>query len=116
MGEHKNKPVASQPKLTYDQLSKIAADLSQQNQNLVQRLQQMKEALEDNSLNEMSFFLSMLFKVVDHKESYDPEFVKWVVANIQSILTAYATEKAKSAQPEEKKEEEQPVEKTEDEA
>ena len=80
MEEKKNKQVQSQEKLSYEALKKTAADLYQQNMNLHRQL---------DNFNATSFLLSMLFKVMDHKENYDYEFVDWVKKNIQGALTTF---------------------------
>lgn len=86
MEETKNK----QEKLSYEQLNHMAGDLYQQNQQLVARIKQMQEALEDTEFNHLSFFLSMLFKVIDHPDSYTGDFVVWCTESIEHMLTGYA--------------------------
>ena len=90
-------------KFTYEQLQKIAGDLSQQNQLLTQRLQQMQVALENRDFDYTSFFVSMLFKVMEHPEMYSQEFVAWAATQIEDILTSFS--KAKDPVEEEKKDE-----------
>lgn len=84
-----------QEKLSYDQLQKTAGDLYQQNQLLLQRLNQMQQALESKDFDYTSFFVSMLFKVMEHPEMYRDEFVKWASEQIESALTAFS----KAAEP-----------------
>ena len=81
-----------QEKLSYEQLQKLAGDLGQQNQQLVQRLQQMQQVLENRDFDYTSFFVSMLFKVMDHPEMYSDNFVAWASGHIESILTSFAKE------------------------
>lgn len=80
MEEKKNKQGQDQEKLSYEALKKTAADLYQQNMRLQHQLEQFDST---------SFILSMLFKVMDHKENYDYEFVDWVKKNIQGALTTF---------------------------
>lgn len=80
MEEKKNKQGQDQEKLSYESLKKTAADLYQQNMRLQHQLEQFDAT---------SFILSMLFKVMDHKENYDNEFVDWVKKNIQGALTTF---------------------------
>lgn len=91
-----------QKKLTYEELEKVAGDLSQQNQKMYQRIRQLQEALENRNFDYTSFFLSMLFKVMEHPEMYKGDFVDWCAENIQSSLTAFA----EASQPEEEKKDE----------
>ena len=80
MEEKKNKQGQNQEKLSYEGLKKTAADLYQQNMQLRHQLEQFDST---------SFILSMLFKVMDHRENYDPEFVDWVKKNIQDALVSF---------------------------
>lgn len=73
-------------KLSYEKLQQIAGELHQQNQRLVQQVQQMETALEDRSFNITSFFLSMLFKVMEHTEMYSDNFVSWASGKIETAL------------------------------
>lgn len=80
MEEKKTKKGQNQEKLSYEGLKKTAADLYQQNMRLQHQL---------NQFDSTSFILSMLFKVMDHSEQYDAEFVKWCKENIQGALTTF---------------------------
>lgn len=89
------KPAA---KLSYDELKKRAGDLFIANQKMEQyikkaegHIEQLEKALEDQSFNQMSFFLSMLFKVVEHPEMYKDEFVQWCVERIETALVSFGT-------------------------
>ena len=77
-------------KLSYEDLQKLAGELSQQNQKMYQQLKQMHEALERRDFDYSSFFLSMLFKVMEHPEMYTDEFVNWSSKQIESALYAFA--------------------------
>lgn len=79
-----------QEKLTYEQLQHVAGELSQQNQRLMQQVRQMNEALDRRDFDYSSFFLSMLFKVMDHPEMYDEQFVEWAKDSIQEALSAFS--------------------------
>lgn len=52
--------------------------------------QQAMDALQNRDFDYMSFFLSMLFKVMDHPNKYDVKFVDWAVQNIQSTLIGFS--------------------------
>ena len=94
MEEKKNKQGQNQEKLSYEGLKKTAADLYQQNMQLRHQLEQFDST---------SFILSMLFKVMDHKENYDADFVEWVKNNIQEALKSFMEQ---FAEPEKKDENE----------
>lgn len=85
-----SKPANKQEKLSYEKLNQMAGDLYQQNQQLIARMKQMQAALDESEFNRQSFFLSMLFKVVEHSDRYKSDFVVWCVENIESALTSFA--------------------------
>jgi len=89
-------------KLSYEELSQACADLSAQNQQMMAEIRRLHAALNDSDFNKMSFFVSMLFKVVEHPEMYDDEFTKWCVANIEGAMRGFV---AAPEQKEEKKDE-----------
>ena len=91
-----------QEKLSYEKLQQVAGDLQIQNQKMLQHIQKLQEALDDRNFNYTSFFLSMLFKVMEHPEMYDNKFVEWCANNIQNSLTAFAS----ASQTEEEKKDE----------
>lgn len=90
-------------KLSYEELSKAASDLHVQYQKLVAEYRKAMEALRNRDFDYTSFFLQMLFKVMEHPEMYTSDFVSWCSKNIEQALTAFA----ESAKPEK---EEKPVE------
>lgn len=97
------KPVAQQ-KLTYDELNKACADLHQQYQRLAAEYQKAVAALNDRQFSYMSFFLQMLFKVLEHPEMYTEEFVKWTSQNIEQSLSSFAESVAQTPEQESKTE------------
>ena len=93
------------PRLTYDELKKLAGDLSQQNQQMMGQIRQMRDALERRDFDYTSFFLSMLFKVMEHPEMYKDTFVKWASESIEEALSSFA----KALSPEKPQETERPA-------
>jgi hypothetical protein len=86
-------------KLDYESLRKTCSELAADNRNLSYRVEQMAKALdqankmlENRDFDYTSFMLSMMFKVVEHPEMYSDEFVKWVVANIETSLKTFVDE------------------------
>lgn len=94
------KKTNKQEKLSYEDLQKLAGDLSEQNQKMYHQILQMREALERRDFDYTSFFLSMLFKVMEHPEMYSDDFVTWSSKNIESALMTFA----EAASPKEKEE------------
>ena len=89
--EEKTTPTEGK-KLSYEELSKAASDLHVQYQKLMIEYRKVREALDRREFEATSFFVQMLFKVIDHPEMYKDSFVKWCVENIESILTSFANE------------------------
>lgn len=90
--EEKKTKSAEQEKLPYEDLKKIVADLSQRNQMLEHQLQ---------NIDSTQYVLGMLFKVMDQRSAYDPEFVRMAKKSIQGIITSILSE---PAEPEKKDE------------
>lgn len=100
--EEKKKPGQTE-KLTYEQLAQKFGELSLQYQKLVVEYQRAMEALDARDFDYTSFFLSMLFKVMEHPEIYKDTFVTWASGKIENTL--YSFDKAMSGQPEKKADE-----------
>lgn len=97
------KKKAGQPeKLSYEELAKNFGDLHLQYQKLVAEYRKAMEALNSRDFDYTSFFLSMLFKVMEHPEMYNEEFVSWTSKHIEDAL--YAFDNAMKQQPENKNE------------
>lgn len=93
-----------QKKLSYEELSKAASELHVQYQKLMAEYQKAIAALQDRNFNYTSFFLQMLFNVIQHKDAYKQEFVDWCIANIEGALTTFA-DSMKDTETAEKKDE-----------
>lgn len=95
-------------KLSYDELKKTASEihvayqkLAAQYQKLANEHEEALKALDDKAFSQTSFFLSCLFKVLEHPEMYkNAEFVDWASENIESILRGFNS--ALTAEPEDK--------------
>ena len=103
MGEKKNEEKVEGQKMSYEELAKTASELHIQYQKLMAQYQKAMEALNNREFDYISFFLSMLFKVMEHPNMYKTEFIKWTQTNIEHILTGFAANLQKPT--EEKKEE-----------
>lgn len=97
-------------KISYDELRKVAGELSANYQklqaayeSLEQRYDDAVEALQDRDFQYHAFFLDRLFKVLDHKELYKPDFVDWCVNTIQDAILAFDAAGKPSEQKEEEK-------------
>ena len=93
-----------QKKLTYEELAKNFGELHLQYPKLVDAYQKALQALNNKDFDYTSFFLSMLFKVMEHPEMYENEFVEWTAKHIQDALYSFA-EMMKPAESEEKTDE-----------
>ena len=90
------KPGQPEGKLSYEELNKAASEihlqyqrLTEQYRKLAQEHQRAIEALQSREFDYTSFLVSMLFKVVEHPDQFDYDFVKWCVANIQDALRSF---------------------------
>ena len=79
-----------QKKLTYEELSAKFGELFASYQKATAYIQKLEGALNDDSFNKTSFFISMLFKVMEHPEMYDTDFVEWSKDNVQSCMKTFA--------------------------
>lgn len=85
-----NKTKKEEPKkLSYEELSQAASNLHVQYQKLLAEYKKAVNALNDRSFEYTSFFLSMLFKVLEHPEMYSEEFTKWCATNIEASLRTF---------------------------
>lgn len=99
--EEKNKKAGQPEKLSYDDLAKNFGELHLQYQKLAAEYQKAVQALNSREFDYTSFFLSMLFKVMEHPEMYADEFVNWTTQHIQDALYSFDS----AMNPEEKKDE-----------
>lgn len=83
------KKAGQQEKLSYDELKQRFGDLFGQYQKLSAEYQRAMEALNNRDFDYTSFFLSMLFKVMEHPEMYSEEFVSWTSKHIEDALYAF---------------------------
>ena len=100
--EEKKKKQEQPEKLSYDELKQRFGELFGQYQKLSAEYQRAMEALNSRDFDYTSFFLSMLFKVMEHPEMYNEEFVTWTSKHIEDAL--YAFDNAMKQQPENKNE------------
>lgn len=89
---------AQNKKLTYEQLSKALNDIHLQYNKLMAEYQKAMEALRNRDFDYTSFFLTMLFKVMDHPDMYNKEFVSWCSASIEAALTSFSDSMKSSAE------------------
>lgn len=101
------KPGQPEGKLSYDELNRAASEIHIQYQKLVEQYRQLAQehqkalaALESREFDYTSFFISMLFKVMEHPDQYDYDFVKWSAGKIQDTLQSF--DQAMNEKPEER--------------
>lgn len=75
-------------KMSYEELENVAAQLSQQNQQLYHKLQQADMA---NILSRLNF----LFKVIENRSAFGTEFVNSCIKEIEDIMTISESEETK---------------------
>lgn len=97
------KKAGQQEKLSYEELAKNFGELHLQYQKLAAEYRKAMEALNNRDFDYTSFFLSMLFKVMDHPEMYSDKFVEWTGKHIEDAL--YSFDSAMRQNPEEKTDE-----------
>jgi len=74
---------------TVKELQAMNDYLAKSNEQLVNRVKQMAAVIENKSFDYMSFFVSMLFKVLEHPEQYKKEFVVWAASKIEDALLSF---------------------------
>lgn len=84
-----NKKKGQPEKLSYEELAKNFGELHLQYQKLAQEYQKAMSALRDREFEYTSFFLSTLFRVMEHPEMYNTEFVDWASKHIEDALYAF---------------------------
>ena len=101
MGEAKTKPAAQEKvsPLTREELVQQLSDLHFQYQKATDSIQRLQAELEKRDFDYTSFFLSMLFKVMEHPEMYKSEFVEWCAESIQSALVSFSSAMAPKEEP-----------------
>ena len=77
-------------KLSYEKLSEVASELHVNYQKAIAQIQQYRDALDKLSFNRTAFLLDSLFKVMDHPEMYNDDFVNWATKNIETALRTFA--------------------------
>ena len=85
--EEKKNP--GQKKLSYEELAKSFGELHLSYQKLYAEYEKAVEVIKNREFDYTSFFLSMLFKVMDHPEMYNVEFVNWASKCIEDALRSF---------------------------
>lgn len=78
-------------KPSYEDLAKGFAEVQGQYDKLMTAYKQALEALRKRDLEYTSFFLQMLFKVVEHPDMYATEFVGWTTENIEKLMRSFVS-------------------------
>lgn len=84
--EQKNETKANE-KLSYEDLERMAVQISQKCDHLVNENKALKERLVALSTSTFYTELDFKFKVLDHSVEFDPEFVERIVNDIQDLMT-----------------------------
>ena len=96
MEEKKQETKKQTGKISYDELRKLAGELSANYQKLQQAYEALRgrydeavEALNDRDFQYHAFFLDKLFKVVESPAMFKPEFVDWCAKTIEDAIMAF---------------------------
>lgn len=89
-----NTKKTTEGKLSYEDLKNVASQLSAQAEALYKENVRLKEAIAKNNAANLFAELEMNFKVLNYKDSFDPDFVKNCVKNIQDIMTPKNSEES----------------------
>ena len=81
---------AEQKKLSYEDLQQKFGELYTSYQKAVDYIKKLESAMNEQTFNQTSFFISMLFKVMEHPEMYSTDFVAWATESIESALKAFS--------------------------
>lgn len=74
-------------KLTYEQLEDATRQMSVQFDSVVRENQQLKGLVQKLQLDNMFTELNFRFKVLDHAELFNDEFVDRILGEIEDIMT-----------------------------
>lgn len=74
-------------KLSYEQLEVAARQLSGQLDSVVKENQQLKTVMQKMQLDNLFAELNFRFKVLEHKDSFNEEFVARIIKEIELIMT-----------------------------
>lgn len=74
-------------RLSYEKLNEVANQLHQQNQQYLNQIRQLQFQIQEFARGERISALGFAFKVLDHAEKFDKEFVTMIVDTIKESLT-----------------------------
>lgn len=92
MGESKNNAAQAQERvspLTREELKANFDELTIQYRKAVDYIQQLREELQKRDFDYSSFYLSMLFKVMESPAMFSQEFVTNCAQEIENALTSF---------------------------
>ena len=92
MGESKNNAAQAQERvspLTREELKANLDELTIQYRKAVDYIQQLREELQKRDFDYSSFYLSMLFKVMESPAMFSQEFVTNCAQEIEGALTSF---------------------------
>lgn len=86
MEEAKNK---EQEKISRAELARALDQAQASNDMLVERVKQLSAELQRRDFDFSSFFLSSLFRVLEHPEMYSDEFPKWCADQVEEAMKTF---------------------------
>lgn len=78
-------------KLTYEQLTAYAQQISTQAKQIWEENQQLKKALQEALLNNSFRESELALKCLDHMELFSPSFIDAIVGRLEEVLSPTAT-------------------------
>lgn len=89
MEDNKKKQEASKEEqpITYEQLKAYADQTALRAQKIFQENQALKQALQQERMNNTFREVELVLKCLDHAEMFSPEFINAVTTRLEEVLT-----------------------------
>lgn len=78
-------------KLSYEELAQALSNMQLQCQKLSEAYQNAMMELNARNFDAVGFFLTMIFKALEHPELYTDEFVKWATHQVEGLLITFSS-------------------------
>lgn len=79
-------------KLSYEELAQALTNTQLQCKKLSEAYQQAMMELNARSFDATGFFLTMIFKALEHPDLYTDSFVKWATQAVEGVLISFAAD------------------------
>lgn len=78
-------------KLSYEELAQALSNMQLQCQKLSEAYQNAMMELNARNFDAAGFFLTMIFKALEHPNLYTDEFVKWATHQVEGLLITFSS-------------------------